>query len=176
MRRRLARSNTSSQHSCAIAASMSPGGRSKARRRRSSTSSGAPSAAIASGARAQARRKELAPPSPSRWLSAWTSPISPSSRAASARTSNSASVGRASSCSSRPSSARKPGTSPASAGKAASRLCAKAWMVWMRRPPPGASSTFAKSVRAVASARGSSCASPSANSSFFSFASSSRTQ
>ncbi len=62
----------------AIASSMSPSGRPKARRRRSSTSSGGPSDVMASGERAQRRRKPSAPPSPSRWLSAWMSAIRPS--------------------------------------------------------------------------------------------------
>ena len=66
----------------------------------------------------------------------------------SARTSMSASVLRASNCSSLPSSGRNPGTSPASAGKAASSDWAKAWMVRMRSPPPAASSTRANRVRA----------------------------
>ena len=51
--------------------------------------------------------------------------------------SNVASVRRASSAS-RPALDRpEPGAIPASAGKAASKVWAKLWMVWIRRPPPG---------------------------------------
>ena len=73
----------------------------------------------------------------------------------SASTSIVASASRASSASSRASSGRKPGVSPASTGNAASRPWQKPWMVWIRSPPPGASSTCANSVRARAICAGS---------------------
>ena len=139
----------------AIASSTSPSGRPKPCRRRASM----PLARAEPGhrrraRRAQALRKRSAPLSPSLRLSVCRSRIRPRSPSLSARTSRSARVARASNCCSRPSSGRKPGASPASDGKAASRLWAKAWMVWTRRPPPGASRTRANRVRARARVSG----------------------
>ena len=56
---------------------------------------------------------------------------------------------------SRSSIGREPGMIPASPGKAARRYCAKAWIVSMRSPPPGQSSTRAKRERARACVAGS---------------------
>ena len=70
-------------------------------------------------------------------------------------TSRSRSTRSASSSRSRSSIGRVPGIRPASCGKAASSHCEKAWIVSMRRPPPGQSSTAANSVRARASVSGS---------------------
>ncbi len=66
----------------------------------------------------------------------------------------SARVRRTSSCSARPSIGWNPGTIPASAGNAASRPCAKLWMVWILSPP-GQSSTRANNCRAFSSVFGS---------------------
>ena len=106
-------------------------------------------------------------------LSAATSSVRPRVPRSSASASNSASVRRASSCSARPSIGWNPGAIPASAGNEASRVCAKAWIVWMRRPP-GVSSTRANSRRARCKS-GVSFDSPSANNSLRSSGPGSRT-
>ena len=71
---------------------------------------------------------------------------------------------RASSVRSRSSIGRVPALSPASLGNAASNHCAKAWMVSIRSPPPGQSSTAANSVRARSRVAGSSSAPIASNS------------
>ena len=119
-----------------------------------SIASRAPSAPSPRRAARSASDRRPRPSSPSRRLTApGRRRSAPRRRRASASASRSASVRRASSCSARPSSGRKPGAIPASAGKAASSVWAKAWMVWMRRPP-GASSTRANRRRARCSVGG----------------------
>ena len=97
------------------------------------------------------------------------------SPAASASTTISASTRRASRSRSRSSIARVPGMRSASSGKAASSHCENAWIVSIRKPPPGQSSTLAKSVRARSRVAGSFDA-PISVSSLPSRVSSSRTQ
>ena len=93
----------------------------------------------------------------------------------SAASSRSARTSRSKRSRSRSSIALTPGSSPASFGKAASSHCAKAWIVSIRRPPPGQSSTAANSLRARARSSGW-LGAPIASSSVNSWVSSSRTQ
>ena len=77
-----------------------------------------------------------------------TAPVMASSPVSCAFASISDSTSRASKSRARSSIGRAPGVRSASSGKLASSHCAKAWIVSIRSPPPGQSSTLANSERA----------------------------